>query len=313
MDCTTRRLIEELKADPNLSRDFRDALAEPKPAPGPVALGDWRGWKLSLSGYMDGSGRVFVTATKGCEAHSFDPNSKDNHLAGKSPEMVNALKEAYRRAVYARLPGAVWPEGWEWAKDEIPEHWLERGSGPDKVWLGWITHNNEACAWYPDYSPCCLAWKGETLRRAALLSLCEAKPAPVDVAEQLRAAGFIVHNVAPYNHLSGAPPTVIPCADGSFQVAFNCANKDRAVAALDAASGKWQKAWVWAGEQVETLQGMLQEQGDLLATVTRARDDNAAEVKRLKGEIAVVYAIFNGPWCDWAEKMRQWSERNKAT
>jgi hypothetical protein len=91
-------------------------------------------------------------------------------LAGTGPRIINALLTARRRAVERGL--APWPEGWEWAKQEMLDGvtlWDER------VFLGYTSANAD---FYYHWPCICDRFAVESRRRAAMLGLCEAKPAP---------------------------------------------------------------------------------------------------------------------------------------
>ena len=145
--------------------EARTAIVEqPKPAPGPVELGEWRGYTLLF--YADAVKVCPSTATQW--THWIPGNS----MAGRSPELVNALLTAYRRAVERKL--TTWPEGWAWAEREAPDWWVSvYGS---HVYLG-EDDTEILCCWPIGAAKGTPMWNSESARRAALLGLCEAKPA----------------------------------------------------------------------------------------------------------------------------------------
>jgi len=138
------------------------------PAPGPIALGEWRGWKLTF--WPD------VKTAWAYKDKAFEFTVGES-LLDYPVEAVNALLIAYRRAVVAKL--ATIPAGWEWLMDEMPE----RGHDP-WVFLGWMpgnspTHGGAFCRW-PTYNETG-DQQAESRRRAAMLGLCEAPSAPFGV------------------------------------------------------------------------------------------------------------------------------------
>ena len=155
--------------------EAKDALeSKPKPKPGPVDLGEWEGWKLTWGTSPD-CARVQKEGLGGV----FWPGFEIGRL-GYSTACINALLTAYRRAVARGL--ATWPEGWEWAKDEpmFDAHCMD-----SHVYLGRISQHHDIDLWWRGSEPHVhvyltpeLAWKPVAEFRAALLGLCEAKPAP---------------------------------------------------------------------------------------------------------------------------------------
>jgi hypothetical protein len=140
----------------------REALAKP-PAP-MVELGMFDRWKML---YWPESGRVECRGTD--RVGYWKPGELRPY---RSPLMVNALLCAYREAVARGL--ATWPEGWEWLEEKIPTDWPLVET---HVFMGTYRPVPDNLAVY--------TWSGSTheqsiegLRRAAMLGLCEAKPAP---------------------------------------------------------------------------------------------------------------------------------------
>ena len=140
-------------------------LVDPQYAPGPVELGEWRGWKL---GYITKTNAARIRKTDGPWL-GWIPGS--GCLASAPPEEINALLAAYRCAVDRGL--ATWPKGYECLAGEMSDWWRDHHV-TDKVFLGFTSPNNDFYyAW-----PCtCDRFAAESRRRAALLGLCEAQPA----------------------------------------------------------------------------------------------------------------------------------------
>lgn len=137
---------------------------DPQPAPGPVDLGEWNKWKLWWNG--EGAG---ASQTKFAAVYYWSPGAS---LNASGPEFVNALLSAYRRAVARGL--ATIPDGWDWLMwPKSCDWWPEAEWGVREVFLG-VNSDGTQCSWPkpPERTA------AESARRAAMLGLCEAKPAP---------------------------------------------------------------------------------------------------------------------------------------
>jgi hypothetical protein len=238
----------------------------------PVSLGEWSGWKLTWDDWSRS-----VHAKKDDYMGNFRPLTLLMHKS-YSPELINALLTAYRRAVVAKL--ATLPTGWEWLRDEMPG-WFD---SEKRVWLGrgpvgimhWYPHTTDDSREYRDMPvgssraamlDLCDAAPGpvgvclnrgcvsqrdgkcfddgscfDSKRCTSRVSLCDAQPAPVDADAQLREAGAT--EVASVREcVSHGFRAYIDEGDGNIFLCIDDIALPRAVATLKAATGTYEGPW----------------------------------------------------------------------
>lgn len=261
---------EAIIAGDEWDKQFYAARALIEAAPALIELGDtWHGYTLEF--YPEHGVHAYIRESPvdmELDGAWWKPGWK---ISGARPLLCNALLTAYRRAVdwqkrYGDCPGATWPKGWEWAITPMPTYFAKHHM-TDQVWLGVDSHNPLHTYPWP------LSGEAESKRRAAMLGLCEAKPAPgcrdfarcasllradiqpccgctdyepddvfapapVDAKAGLTRAGFYVVDTFPHNHDSMTVASAYPLADGRFRVTLYCDSPDRAEAALLASQGK---------------------------------------------------------------------------
>ena len=283
----------------NRCENFREAKSLP------VDLGEWRGWKLTWEG-------SYAFAHKGGNTQQGFQPGVTKFGDWVTPECANACLTAYRRAVARGL--ATWPaEFLPWAKDEIPEDWCLASTA---VFLG--VNARILNAIWPETSTEDMP---ESTRRAALLGLCDAKPAPEKSAtDQLTEAGVTeVNGFSRVNFADGKSIAYLG-SDKKVNLFQWGLPLPRAVAVLRASQETYCSGCK-EGQAAEKAMQMFYAKCNHLSAKDNQLAAATAEIARLKGEIAEAYRhlhelagvlLPHGNDCKTCSDRRAWLARNKA-